>query len=410
MGKIGRNELCPCGSGKKFKHCCLDNEKKVSYEEKVDSYFLETHQLLNLIKDIPSVQEEIEYVPADNQREIKDLIQKYFDTPLFKESPKLNQLQLFRLKKRCEQQLLHKPKEFLLRIMHQEQYKNVMSKRKDIACYIYWNEIDQYIFYFRIKIIDLIRETILRLLKTEDDYVVAFFMLRQLIEFTCHAISCQWLLSTCYNIIKRTLSKKIGPKKPGFIGSGELEQFAIGLCFWEKKQLRKLGDILGKKFDQEKEYFSQEYDPSTKRLIETTIWVAENFDQAGWVKHKDLKIKIEKLGEYYKFLCKFIHPTPMLFKIDELNMGKDQAYPTNQDVINSSKIVFIEVFDRCTALLDNLFINKRFLELSFSELIIPSTSKSSVMTMIPIKLISQFVNRYRGHIQIPLENGGTKEL
>ena len=23
--KIGRNELCPCGSGKKYKKCCLDN-------------------------------------------------------------------------------------------------------------------------------------------------------------------------------------------------------------------------------------------------------------------------------------------------------------------------------------------------------------------------------------------------
>jgi len=22
--KVGRNELCPCGSGKKFKRCCLD--------------------------------------------------------------------------------------------------------------------------------------------------------------------------------------------------------------------------------------------------------------------------------------------------------------------------------------------------------------------------------------------------
>ena len=27
-GKIGRNELCPCGSGKKFKHCHL--RKKTS--------------------------------------------------------------------------------------------------------------------------------------------------------------------------------------------------------------------------------------------------------------------------------------------------------------------------------------------------------------------------------------------
>lgn len=23
-GKVGRNESCPCGSGKKFKHCCLE--------------------------------------------------------------------------------------------------------------------------------------------------------------------------------------------------------------------------------------------------------------------------------------------------------------------------------------------------------------------------------------------------
>ena len=23
IGRVGRNELCPCGSGKKFKFCCL---------------------------------------------------------------------------------------------------------------------------------------------------------------------------------------------------------------------------------------------------------------------------------------------------------------------------------------------------------------------------------------------------
>jgi len=29
--KIGRNDLCPCGSGKKFKHCCINNEKYFKY-------------------------------------------------------------------------------------------------------------------------------------------------------------------------------------------------------------------------------------------------------------------------------------------------------------------------------------------------------------------------------------------
>lgn len=25
--KIGRNELCPCGSGKKYKYCCMNKPK-----------------------------------------------------------------------------------------------------------------------------------------------------------------------------------------------------------------------------------------------------------------------------------------------------------------------------------------------------------------------------------------------
>lgn len=27
MAKIGRNQPCPCGSGKKYKHCCLDSDR-----------------------------------------------------------------------------------------------------------------------------------------------------------------------------------------------------------------------------------------------------------------------------------------------------------------------------------------------------------------------------------------------
>src|SRR5262245_48960613 len=29
MTKIGRNDPCPCGSGKKYKHCCLSKEVRV---------------------------------------------------------------------------------------------------------------------------------------------------------------------------------------------------------------------------------------------------------------------------------------------------------------------------------------------------------------------------------------------
>lgn len=29
---IGRNDPCPCGSGKKFKHCCLDKGSRTSIQ------------------------------------------------------------------------------------------------------------------------------------------------------------------------------------------------------------------------------------------------------------------------------------------------------------------------------------------------------------------------------------------
>ena len=32
--KIGRNDLCPCGSGKKYKNCCLESGKYESIIEK----------------------------------------------------------------------------------------------------------------------------------------------------------------------------------------------------------------------------------------------------------------------------------------------------------------------------------------------------------------------------------------
>lgn len=33
MTKIGRNDLCPCGSGRKYKRCCLEKEAEMSRRE-----------------------------------------------------------------------------------------------------------------------------------------------------------------------------------------------------------------------------------------------------------------------------------------------------------------------------------------------------------------------------------------
>ncbi len=39
MAKIGRNDPCPCGSGKKYKKCCLDKDESVSNSEYDKRYF-----------------------------------------------------------------------------------------------------------------------------------------------------------------------------------------------------------------------------------------------------------------------------------------------------------------------------------------------------------------------------------
>src|SRR3954453_21096338 len=38
MSKPGRNDPCPCGSGKKYKHCCLLNPKPVVVDTRMTEF------------------------------------------------------------------------------------------------------------------------------------------------------------------------------------------------------------------------------------------------------------------------------------------------------------------------------------------------------------------------------------
>lgn len=40
--KIGRNEICPCGSGKKYKNCCIRKEKSIKVSPKDKNNKVET--------------------------------------------------------------------------------------------------------------------------------------------------------------------------------------------------------------------------------------------------------------------------------------------------------------------------------------------------------------------------------
>ena len=56
MGKIGRNAPCPCGSGKKYKKCCLSTqqEKKISSvkKQRFIPVFTDLDQLSNSVVDL----------------------------------------------------------------------------------------------------------------------------------------------------------------------------------------------------------------------------------------------------------------------------------------------------------------------------------------------------------------------
>ena len=52
MMKIGRNDPCPCGSGKKYKKCCLLTEQSRPVLESMDDVFAETHaEIRELLQD-----------------------------------------------------------------------------------------------------------------------------------------------------------------------------------------------------------------------------------------------------------------------------------------------------------------------------------------------------------------------
>ena len=64
MGKIGRNEQCPCGSGKKFKHCCLPIEQAGMVQKNP-----EAAMKISLLNEL----EAIVQVAVEKRQQIKEL-------------------------------------------------------------------------------------------------------------------------------------------------------------------------------------------------------------------------------------------------------------------------------------------------------------------------------------------------
>lgn len=54
--RIGRNDKCPCGSGKKYKNCCLENQK---YEDRYELTNREMNQLRESRMNIDTIRKNV---------------------------------------------------------------------------------------------------------------------------------------------------------------------------------------------------------------------------------------------------------------------------------------------------------------------------------------------------------------
>ena len=85
---IGRNEPCPCGSGKKFKKCCLQKEREIpDFKEKKENLFLFSNYQKTQ-KEKGEYLEEFTYYPSHahpytiariSERPSKEFLKKLFN-------------------------------------------------------------------------------------------------------------------------------------------------------------------------------------------------------------------------------------------------------------------------------------------------------------------------------------------
>lgn len=64
---VGRNEACPCGSGRKYKNCCLDKKAKISVYYKLILAFGGVILLVCLVLVVKSIRD---YEPSSGPERV----------------------------------------------------------------------------------------------------------------------------------------------------------------------------------------------------------------------------------------------------------------------------------------------------------------------------------------------------
>lgn len=345
----GRNDLCPCGSGMKYKKCCMLKVGKIRTTEMYfPPVFSDDPVDFGTIKKIPSYEQ---YNEIKNDEIVYGKYKEFIEHKELSEYLSFTEGEKNHFLKMISTISKHKKRTFEIRIQDTDQFQELVcgQNTKKYASCIYWNEIDQYIHLYKTEVFNLLAERIGKIARYFEDVNTAAFIARQVMETTTNSIANQWVLTTCYNM----MSKTINNRNNEVVTWKSLEDFVMSLVMLPKKYVKDLQKVMANKFDVilARDYKVPAYDPTTYQQMEICKFVACNILDTAFTCDDDIVSSAESLKKYYKHLCKFAHPTPMLYEFGYqcVNINKDQKdYFIKSEILKSvyhSLLLYLNLFE-----------------------------------------------------------------
>ncbi len=318
--KICRNSPCICGSGKKYKNCCLLKSSPVNLPLRIS--WVDSPKHLGDLKRIPSslnisINQDKKLVNCSKLKEI--FFKCNYD--LNKEETRLFFNDFIDLSSStCSP--------FAPEILDKDIFLSIIKENIPIARLIYFNEINQYIYWYQVKTFSFYSESLNRVLNYFDDHITLAFLIRQIIELLVYFTTNLWAIFNVYNLFQKNMEElilsKIKRAEIGFITFSDLEEFVLSLNYWPPKGLDKLKAITGKDISylEQDDYNIQDYQPSTYLQFEILKFLSKLSTKTKSLDFAFGKELVE-MADYYKFMCKFVHPNPHMLPHTTSELSSD---------------------------------------------------------------------------------------
>ena len=361
MPTLGRNDPCPCGSGKKFKKCCWEKRKDF-LQTGFSPSWVQSPSKLGELTEIPSVPLR-DLSPEKLSRNLSKI--KQFCTKTNFAPKSLSEKVFF------DNFSQFSASKYLIKepfILAPEIYQEALNRNYFPYCrLIYFNEIDQYFYSYKVRTFSFFSDTLNRIIRHFDDFIVLSCISRQLIELVYFSITNQWVFISSYNTFLRSLQDLTQKMSPGMVGDikfKELEEFVLSLNFWTRESLSELYCLTGIKMGHldNDAYKIEDYQPSTFLQSSILKYLAKHSGSKGAL---DFTIddEINQLDQAYRFFCKFVHPNsqllPPVYKAD-----------TSLETVKFGvQKMSLECVDGCLSLFKKFFQDQRFYNVRFDKLL-----------------------------------------